>query len=1036
MTFKESLAVAREHTTHQSSQLAGSIQEVLDSVTEEGIADLIYSDRRPLDDVGLVGAIFPRDYGSNMRNQNRSITVPFFHQTEFLVKAMSSATVEGEFRFLQVRYRSVQHYKQDIRGRMRWHPPTSVAWMSGKEYRSGPDAPVVHTVPFGPYKLSRLLQATESGGAISIPFNLPDGAEDPETIEDTKAKEKVKVTIGWAALKIKVEVSATMVRPGFFRLRVSVVNETRSETLDARYPFRPTEAVKRALFAGRTLTKVSGGGEIVPPNPRDEKIALGNQKRTQLSANVNTYPTLSKIEPRLIYSSPLIVSDHHRQEAISMDVNLVQLTQSQSSVFNNLYLLDDMERAYVKANWLPRLHAVLQALAETNPGRIERLYKFQWDAIQYFLKGLIHGDSRPFVLKAPTGSGKSLVFYVDAALMCILPDGTNGTTSFLSFPTRALNSQQFSEMIGFFYHLGKHGLSTTLGLYMGRDDDSDRQAAVKSLSPWNTREGDPIGIIEKCPNCGAGDMIAKKPSERRIVPVCSSCGTELSYLYLSNDETQRFCPNVVVGTPDKLVNAISYNVYSHVMVGAPAKKCPKCGQFYPLCLKDQKGDSQECQACGTQLGQVARTHTSPRLVVFDEVHTLTGTQGNLLAHFLALLRVLSKKYTGFDKHWYVGGSATVANPEKLVTELTGSTQQTLFPDDESFERDYFAKKTDSLRHRFVVFEPVRRTTRGSVSWLSLGIYDYLQREVSPSGSLAAKLSLVGVKPTDLKVQAVYVLRKNEGRDLDSYIPALASGLRMGIPETKFGSGDMTEMELAALARRVRASELDILLVTAIYGVGVDFPNLNIIHLFGTPRSFIELSQVVGRTGREKLPGLVFLHILPPVPRDQWVYQNFRYAVEDMQGLLEPTPINAMNRYAISVSTPNVFNALVMARAYEDHQMRYASHVASEFLADKTKLASLLQEMAQVYTRPASDSELPKVKNLIFNTVRQILIDFRTSSLETTKHLEQQQLLVPTLRGKSKLVYYSEAQSYPVLDEIEFTRDISRAALDHPGDPGQ
>lgn len=1027
MTFETALKVGEEHLAHQGLKTGSHAQAVIDAVTVHGLADLLYSDTRPFADVGLVGAIFPKDYGLYEKGRKRNVTVPFFHQTEFLVKASPSCRMNGEFRFLQARFKKLQQYKKNAAGKTRWHPPSTSARLDGEEFRGGPDAPIPHIVAFGPLKLGELTDSSKTNGPAMFPFTYPDGAES-ETLDSKESDDKVRVTVERAMIKGKLRISASQVHPGLYRIRAVISNETQSGTVSGNRPFKDDEVMLRTLFAARLLITVSGG-KVVPPNPQDEKMALGNQKRTQVSANVNTIPTISKEDAQSVYASPVILSDRPRQDAVQLNTTLDQMSRSPESVMESLYLLTSEERAFVKSNWLGKLHGVLQALTRTNPERITKLYKFQWDAIQLFIKSLIHGDAKPFTLKAPTGSGKSLVFYVDSVLMNVLPSDVHGTSSFISFPTRALNSQQFSEMVGFFFHLNQRGIGVSLGLYMGRDDENDREAAVKSLSPWNIKEGDPIGNIQRCPNCGEGPFIAKKPTERRILPVCSKCNTALSYLYLSNYETQRFCPSVVVGTPDKLVNAISYDVYSHILIGAPAKECPKCGQYYPLCLKDQKDEVSKCQGCGTALGPETKTHTTPRLVIFDEIHTLTGTQGNLLAHFLALIRVLSHRYTGFDKHWYVGGSATVEDPEHLVAELTGVSRHEVFPKVQAVEGEYFITRNDSLRHRYVVFEPVRRTTEGSVSWLSLGIYGYLQSESNKESRLGVELAEAGAREEDLKVQAIYVLRKSDGRNLDNYIPALATGLRLQrTPSTKFGSGDMTEMELADLNKRVRRSELDILLVTSIYGVGVDFPNLNIIHLFGTPRSFIELSQVVGRTGRENLPGLVFLHVLPPVPRDQWVYQNFRFAVEQMQDLLEPAPINAMNRYAISVSAPNVFNALVMSRSYENHLMRYASHVASEFLADKGKLTTLLLEMVRVYERAEAHGEMPKVKNLIFNRVRQTLVDFRTSTLETTKHLEQQQMLVPTLRGKSKLVYYSESQSYPALEGIELTREISNAAM--------
>jgi hypothetical protein len=625
--------------------------------------------------------------------------------------------------------------------------------------------------------------------------------------------------------------------------------------------------------------------------------------------------------------------------------------------------------------------------------------------------------------------------------MFLLTEEMSGTTTFITFPTRALNSLQFSEMVGFFYQLNKLGAKATLGLYMGgRNFDDSIWTAVASLWPPDVHEGMEIPNIDRCPSCGHDKIIAHKPDNYRILPVCEKCGEKLDFIMLSNMETEAFCPNVIVGTPDKIVNALTTSVYSHTIFGAPCKKCPTCHRHYALCKKDQNEQIHHCPVCNSAMGPENLTKSTPCLVIFDEVHTLVGTQGNLLGQFLSLLRVLNEHYGGPQKYWYLGATATIVNREELVYNLTGypNTEQQVFPSEKSFwsingSEGYFFRNVNEVRHRYILLEPLGKTTRWSVSWIATSFHDYLQKTLNENKSIVKELKELGYDATlAYKTQTIYVLRKDEGRDLEKWIPDLAKELKLGRPWVKFGYGDLSSQELTILNKLVREHKLDVLVVTQIYGQGVDFPGLNILHFFGTPKTFIELAQVVGRTGREELPSLVLLHLLPNIPRDQWVYQNFRQAIQDMDKgeLFEPTPINVLNRYAISLSIPNVFNALVLARAVNDHQMRFAQYVSRYFNNKPNELVKLVEQMAKVYLRGSMPkSEEHKIRELILRNVRDLLMDFKDSRLETTKHLEVKQILIPTLREKKKQVRYREIMVYPISSKLGIAEEVLEESLE-------
>lgn len=997
---------ANETISHQVRGNPSPEMRVIDEITSAVLTASMFDHRRDIRYAGIVDILFPEGYTFVRRKLGRNITVPSVHTTEFIVDG-ADGELEVEFHFIQPRIRGLRQKYPDGR----WIRLSSRPFvLEGNTYQAGNEEPFEKMITTGPLKIKDLL----SNKYKKVFAAKKERVE--ELIKDSKDKAQAMFVREVAESKIEVNVTCRRLGDNGGRYKVSVrVQNVIPIKLSGVRPYNAEEVMKKSLFGAYTLVKSSGC----------TLLDTSNEATMKECANLSTYPVKSSKNTGTLFSSPVIVYDYPWFEPVSMTTPLKDIVADDETLLSHMHLLDKSEVGVLKKSGkLAKTLKVFRALADSTEGKVDYLYQFQWDAIQKFIKSLLKGDPSVLIVRAPTNSGKSLVFYTCSVLISVLRDDVKGTATFITFPTRALNSQQFSEMVSFFYHLNQAGINVKLGLYMGQEDD----AAVKILSTQHVKDGDEIAIIERCPNptCRHEKIVATKPSENRLIPMCEECKTTLPYILLTNRETQDFCPEVVVGTPDKIVNSLTHNVYTHILFGAPCKKCPNCGRHYPLCLKDQSEPVAKCRGCGTELDNSTITRSTPRLVVFDEIHTLTGTQGNLLGHFLALLKKVGSIYGTPSGFWYVGATATVANQEELVSNLTGyeKEEQTVFPEREEFLRKndgsgYFVKRDDRIRHRYVIIEPLGVTTRGSVSQLTSSLHSFLDNARNMDGIVKLELAKKGLTLDEAYgTQTVYVLRKDDGRDLEKFIPEFAHATGLRRPKVKFGSGDLSSSQLVQLNRAVKDHSLDVLLVTQIYGQGVDFPGLNIIHFFGTPRSFIELAQVVGRTGRGDVPGLVLLHLVPQIPRDEWVYQNFRYMIEDLEAHYEPTPINVANKYAISLSLPNVFHTLIMARAYGDHQMRYADYVHGRLNTDKALLKDILEEAIGVYVRPSmTEMEKKELRTMTFMKAREMIVDFAGSKIETIKHLSAKDVLVPTLREKHKVIRYSEAVRYSVLDGL-------------------
>jgi hypothetical protein len=993
---------ASETITHQVQVNQSPEMKVVDEITTAILKTSMFDHKRDTRYAGIVDILYPDSYTYVRRRLGRNITVPSVHNTEFIVDG-DEGVISAEFHFMQQRSRGLRQKYPDGRWVKLASRPVVV---EGQTYQAGNELPLERTIKTGPLKIKALL---------SKQFRQVFDAKkerDEDVINDSRGKPQAMLVYEVAESKVDVRVLCRKLGVSKYKVSIRVQNLAPIKLTGVR-PYNAEEVMRKSLFGAYTTVKLTGCTLLETTHPESIRECV----------NLSTYPVKSRKDPDTLFSSPVIVYDYPWYEPVKMQVRLKDVVADEQTLLANMGLLDAHDIAALKKTGKQGMMlAVFRALEQSTEGKVDYLYQFQWDAIQKFIKSLVNGAPGVLIVRAPTNSGKSLVFYTCSVLISVLRDDVTGSSTFITFPTRALNSQQFSEMVTFFYHLNEAGIKVKLGLYMGQEDD----AAVKILSTKQIKEGDEIAIIQKCPRCSHGRIVATKPSESRIVPKCEQCNATFPYVLLTNWETQDFCPEVVVGTPDKIVNSLTHNVYTHVLFGAPCKQCPSCDRHYALCLKDQHDAAVKCRGCGSQLDNSTKTRSTPRLIIFDEIHTLTGTQGNLLGHFLALLKTLGSVYGIPGDLWYVGATATVANQEELVSNLTGyqKDKQAIFPEKEDFLRKddgsgYFVKREDRVRHRYVILEPLGVTTRGSVSQLASSLHGFIDEARKTDGIVKQELARKGLTIDEsYGTQTIYVLRKDDGRDLEKFIPDFAHGTGLRRPRVRFGSGDLSSSQLVQLNRAVKDHSLDVLLVTQIYGQGVDFPGLNVIHFFGTPRSFIELAQVVGRTGRGNVPGLVLLHLVPQIPRDGWVYENFRHMIADLEAHYEPTPINVTNKYAISLSLPNVFHTLIMARAYEDHQMRYADYVHGKLNTDKAMLRQVMEEVMAIYTTSSmTDQEKKELQSMAFMKARDMLVDFAGSKIETIKHLASKDILVPTLREKHKVIRYSEAVRYSALEDL-------------------
>lgn len=304
-------------------------------------------------------------------------------------------------------------------------------------------------------------------------------------------------------------------------------------------------------------------------------------------------------------------------------------------------------------------------------------------------------------------------------------------------------------------------------------------------------------------------------------------------------------------------------------------------------------------------------------MVFDEVHSLYGLTGILLSIYIRSLNVISNKIQKWDVRdplpfqiTFETGTATIANESELLCCITRMKSDKIItiPENSSYS-SYFEPKPRLIKYRTVVQLPVARSSRTSMSNSMMKTYNAIYHDPNFSSKLTNKVGdaynfLLG-----------YVYRKSDGYTIRKSLQELFGQIFNENKSIEFLSGDASTTQVSRLFQRAINKEIDILLANLVISLGLDIGNLNNMIMMGMPKSMTEFSQTAGRTGRKNTPGHVNIHLLPSVPRDVFVYENFHRIFSDVSGYYERKPIQSTNAYASKLIFPNILKFLINIISY-------------------------------------------------------------------------------------------------------------------------
>lgn len=590
----------------------------------------------------------------------------------------------------------------------------------------------------------------------------------------------------------------------------------------------------------------------------------------------------------------------------------------------------------IRANsrWAALLPRVMKAAASSFS--LDRLHLFQWEAIQHRLN-LLCGVTphQVSVINAPTGAGKTLVFFVNAALHYLF----TGERAVMIFPTRILNEDMFKRLTRFVYHLrcelpDEH---VTGGVFIGSSDPSYEAVINPQVGERMVQYEDKDGSCPQCREKGQPGMIRCQERKGRRVGVCEKCGHIIDYIFTPRRvkvpyprgekniaEVCVYLPSMLIATPDKLFYEATVAAPQGVLplFGAPVMSC-ECGINYSLLYADTaREDVFKCGLCGRTLDRTERSHIQAPLAyfVFDEVHSLYGVTATLISYFFNLLRQMTLEMGCRIEGTFETGTATIANEYDLVETLTRQRDIVTFPAKHDFLR-YFRVQPHQVRYRALMFMPVGLPTVRSLSNAIKYTYDGLH------GSKQLRTRL----PTDAyDFLLAYIPRKQDGHIItndvrrhmwrQSYFPRGAT--------IRFLSGDSRASTIAGILNDILERNINLLTANMVVSLGLDIPRLNNMLMMGVPQSMTEMVQTAGRTGRAMVPGHVTVHLLPTNPRNEFVFRNFHQVLGDVEGYYDEKPVRPVNPYAADLFLKNAIAGLLSARIAQDYRNAFCDRAGA------------------------------------------------------------------------------------------------------------
>jgi hypothetical protein len=718
------------------------------------------------------------------------------------------------------------------------------------------------------------------------------------------------------------------------------------------------------------------------------------------------------------------------RETPSDGPSVEQVTKSAQALLDCCPVHSSEMAEFVYQNW-ECIRCIL--LAAGKAFNLNHFYQFQWDAITTGFELEATGRERVVtIVRAPTGSGKTIVFMVNAAISSIC--GKQRSTSLLLFPTRILNEDMFRRLTVFVYYMRQFmpDQKITGGIFMGTSDPLYRLL----LDP---DEGEQLHHYGNCPACRAPSLFARvqeTPTDSKILPACPECGHVVDYMR-NPREVAAYLPDIVIATPDKLfyeATAEGYELYRYGLFGAPVRTCQRCGRSRPDAGFVLQPEKERCdqvfkdsQCTGTFSPQAVSKPI--RYMGFDEVHSLYGETATYLSVFLATLETMQRVLSGQKSSIrYEAATATVANETQLLEAITrrqaSSHNIISIPRDDQMV-EYFVIQDGTVRHRVLIMMPSRVSSKDAFIRATLNSYLHL-RGANPD--LQESLKEVTSQPHAWDFLLGYVFKKQDGFDLrralgDFYRNRFGSSLNI-----EFLSGEAPKNQISRIIHRALSGELDLLLANLVVSLGIDIQDLNHMIMFGVPRGFTEYVQTAGRTGRGKVPGHVSVILLPNYPRDVYLYRHFHAVLSDVAGYYDVLPVKSTNLYCSEQIFGNVAKGLLSSFCIKKAEWTHRAGIQKATAGIEGQLRGGILQLL------CNDSDLQRdTQEIVVRKYRHLMQQIQTQTkypfLAELMRSGDEDWLIYSLRGRANNSVKLSCSDQTLLERIGAPTGVSDTAVE-------
>lgn len=524
------------------------------------------------------------------------------------------------------------------------------------------------------------------------------------------------------------------------------------------------------------------------------------------------------------------------------------------------------------------LNPLIGEALEKGPRMYPSLYLFQKEAIDKITKNLNENPSRINAITARTAGGKTEAFMLPIIDYCIKNIDKIGTKAIFIYPTKALANDQANRTNSLLAYIneqlkrdGKRKI--TIGIYHG-----DITNKIYDYS------------IFRCPYCSnllKHDEHGKLFCENRI------CGYLLDYkreyaadhILLTRNSIHVNPPDILITNPDMLNILLIERPESQAIFGRKKSllKCGTCGEIVVTSKNRKKHSSlvKYGEKCPGMLCLVNTDFSSPKFIVIDEVHLMYGAFGAHLSYLLSRLTNVIRTYNESAKIVHIASSATIRNPKRFLSAMYGVQEDMIdiFPTPGDEKKYYDLEETDETIRRYHLFSmPNAYKTTMTVSFAYFKLLEYYKKKGLDFPNVLTFVNAIAAANS-----LISTTRQRVGQQFNVKI-----------------DGHSTEFDKKERARKeddFNRNLINFLFATKTLEVGVDFDRINVLGLFGSPYSFNDFLQRIGRAGR-KNNALVLTFFRSFNPVDNFYYSKchefLNYDISIRDKYMEDLPLSRDN----------------------------------------------------------------------------------------------------------------------------------------------